>query len=428
MIDNYAVSVIIPTHNRSESLSRSLFALSRQTLGEPFEVIVVADGCTDDTGSRVSDLVLPYSFRYLEQAPAGPAAARNRGAEDARADILLFLDDDMEAAPALIDSHLKAHRAFPGGLVQGYFPISVGADRRDFLMRSTAAWWGRFFADLSEPGHRFRFTEICTGNLSVPRDLFISIGGFNPDFHNKAGEDFDFGARVLRRGLHVRFVRNAFSWHHDRPTLPRSLSRARAEGRGHVLILGKDPSLTRALPLGHRPHGRLRQIAFKLSWGPRVPADFFSLCLRLLWFAAVRLRLRKVARRCYLGLHALHYWFGVRDELGTFPVWQRLVQDAPIHADAEREIDIDLKQGWQVLEVLLQEVRPDAVRLWYGDHPLARVAPEFGMEALGYDQVRAYILDHLSLQLLGIRLLEPQDAAGVVDKSPVSDRAVPVMV
>lgn len=424
MSDDYAISVVIPTHNRAESLKRSLMALSRQIVVESFEVIVVADGCTDDTAGRVSDLDLPFSFRFLEQEPAGPAAARNRGAEAARGEILLFLDDDMEAAPALIDSHLKAHMAFPEGIVQGYFPIAVGSDRRDFMMRSTAVWWDRLFANLSEPGHRFRFTEICTGNLSVPRDLFISIGGFNPGFHNKAGEDFDFGARVLGQGLHVRFVRNAFSWHHDRPSLSRSLFRARAEGRGHVLISRKAPSLTRALPLGFKPHGRLRQIGFRLSWGPRVSADSFSLCLRLVWVAAVRLRLRKLAQRCYLGMHALHYWIGVRDELGDLPVWQRLVQDAPIHPDAERESDIDLKVIWQVLERRLQETRPDAVRLWYGEHPIARIAPEFGMEALGYDQVRAYILKHLSLQLLGIRLLETQDMAGVRAQVPGSAASV----
>jgi hypothetical protein len=91
-----------------------------------------------------------------------------------------------------------------------------------------------------------------------------------------------------------------------------------------------------------------------------------------------------------------------------------------MHADAEREIDIDLKESWQVLEGLLQETRPDAVRLWYGERPLARIAPQFGMEALGYDQVRAYILDHLSLQLLGICLLEPQDMAGVRHQPPGS--------
>ena len=77
-----AISVIIPTYNRSESLSRVLNALKEQSLGgRHFEVVVVSDGSTDATVEMIEELVVPFKLVFETQANQGPAVARNRAVE-----------------------------------------------------------------------------------------------------------------------------------------------------------------------------------------------------------------------------------------------------------------------------------------------------------------------------------------------------------
>ena len=71
------ISVVIPTHNRPASLLRLLHALQDGSFpASRFEVVVIADGCTDDTAAVLRTLSWPFSLQVLEQDPgrgAGPA-------------------------------------------------------------------------------------------------------------------------------------------------------------------------------------------------------------------------------------------------------------------------------------------------------------------------------------------------------------------
>ncbi len=123
------ISVIIPTHNRVAALTATLNALCEQTAArDEFEVVVVADGCTDSTVDLLRRYEAPFPLRYCENSPArGAAAARNAGAARADGRILLFLDDDMEASHTLIAVHVDAHRDFSDKVVLGYFPMQPPA-------------------------------------------------------------------------------------------------------------------------------------------------------------------------------------------------------------------------------------------------------------------------------------------------------------
>ena len=92
------LSVVTATYNRKDTLKMSLEHLSRQTLpADDFEMVVVDDGSSDGTGEMIRTLQyeLPFTLRYFHQRNQGPGAANNRGAREARADLINFIADDI---------------------------------------------------------------------------------------------------------------------------------------------------------------------------------------------------------------------------------------------------------------------------------------------------------------------------------------------
>src|SRR5689334_18814983 len=90
------ISVITPTYNRRDSLRATLRALESQTFpAGQFEVLVIVDGGTDGSADASRAVETSYKLRVIEQANAGPAVARNVACQQARAPLLVFLDDDV---------------------------------------------------------------------------------------------------------------------------------------------------------------------------------------------------------------------------------------------------------------------------------------------------------------------------------------------
>ncbi|WP_251970120.1 glycosyltransferase family 2 protein [Sphaerotilus microaerophilus] len=104
------VSIILPTCNRAEVLSRAVDSVRRQTCLD-WELIVVDDGATDGTGAWLATL-RDERIHVLRQANAGVHHARNAGLRAARGEYIAFLDADDEWYPhflALTTAFLDAH-------------------------------------------------------------------------------------------------------------------------------------------------------------------------------------------------------------------------------------------------------------------------------------------------------------------------------
>ena len=138
------VSVIIPTHNRSESILRLLNKLGEQSFPlSQMEVIVVANSCSDNTIEILKQYKAPYHFQYAETNGAGPAVPRNKGATLASGNIFIFLDDDVDPSTSLIEAHVAAHNN-PMSVVMGYLPLTM-PDNPDFFRLNLRAWWEKKF-------------------------------------------------------------------------------------------------------------------------------------------------------------------------------------------------------------------------------------------------------------------------------------------
>lgn len=316
-------SVVIPTHDRAPSLLRALDRLAHQTLpAEAVEVVVVADGCTDATAELARALATPYRLMVLEQAATGPAAARNAGAAMARAPLLVFMDDDIAPDPGFLAAHVAAHGDGGDGVVIGDLP-PVLYGQRGLFREVLAGWWERMFAVMAEPDHVFRYTDLLTGNVSLPAALFHRVGGFDPAL--RCHEDYEFGLRLLAAGASFRFDRHAWGHHHEHTDLARALRRKFDEGRADVMIGRQHPDVIPQLPLARydgRDHRVLRRLAF-LS--PTLGDGLGRFGLLLMDTAERRDRRQDWQRLCDL-LLGYWYWRGVAGELGGLDLLRRFLR------------------------------------------------------------------------------------------------------
>ena len=198
-------SIVIPTYERREVVLRTVAALAGQSFDD-FEAIVVVDGSTDGSASALRALSTPFPLRVLEQPNNGAGAARNAGAEVAAGEILLFLDDDMEADPAMLAEHDRSQRE-GADLVIGDLPLHPGSPRN--VLSSGVASWARSRRDrlAASPGD-IPLADLLTGQMSIASEAFERLGGFDASFTRDGafgGEDIDFGYRVQKAGLRVRF-------------------------------------------------------------------------------------------------------------------------------------------------------------------------------------------------------------------------------
>jgi glycosyltransferase involved in cell wall biosynthesis len=240
------ISVIIPSFNRSNYLRETLSSLVRQVyLEEYFEVIVVDDGSTDDTAT-VAGEEYPFSLRYIWQENSGDAAARNRGVEASRGELLVFLDDDVLAAPDYLFRLREAHRAADNRIV-------VGAQRLWLTNNSPSAGYEPRPPREHDTLHQIHFADLCSNNMSILRSGYLSVGAM--ENFGFAGSsmwcDVDFAYRAHRRGFQFLQSSTALCWHRDY-TVRNLEARAR---RGYesayrgVRLLQRHPDLLPELPM-----------------------------------------------------------------------------------------------------------------------------------------------------------------------------------
>ena len=115
-------SIVVPTYQRRDVLLGTLASLGALETPWPVELVVVVDGSTDGSADAARAVDVPFTVTVVEQANAGAAAARNRGAATARGEHLLFLDDDMTADPRLLVEHDAVLRAGADAAV-GHIPL-----------------------------------------------------------------------------------------------------------------------------------------------------------------------------------------------------------------------------------------------------------------------------------------------------------------
>jgi GT2 family glycosyltransferase len=223
------VSVVVATYNGGATLRETLSALARLSYPD-YEVIVVDDGSTDDSGAIAEE----FGFRVIRTPNEGLAAARNRGLAAAGGDLVAYLDDDAYPDPEWLQ-YLAAEFLDGGfaGVGGPNLPVSGDGVVADCV---AAAPGGPTQVLLTD-----REAEHIPGcNMVFVRSALEAIGGFDSRFR-AAGDDVDVCWRLQEKGWKLGFAPAAVVWHHRRATIGGYLGQQRSYGRAEALLERKWP-------------------------------------------------------------------------------------------------------------------------------------------------------------------------------------------
>jgi cellulose synthase/poly-beta-1,6-N-acetylglucosamine synthase-like glycosyltransferase len=243
-----ALSVIVPVHNGADTLDACLEALAQQTVPpDGYEVIVVDDGSSDDSAR----IAARHGATVLRQRRAGAAAARNRGARQARGAILLFTDADCRPEPDWIEE-MVAPLADP----------QVAGVKGTYLtaQRSAVARFAQ--AEYEEKYRRMagmeRIDFVDTYAAAYRCDVFFANGGFDSSFPTASVEDQELSFRLAEAGHRLVFAPRARVYHRHPDSLGRYARRKLHLGRWKVRVHTRHPA--KALHDSYTPWSQKAQL------------------------------------------------------------------------------------------------------------------------------------------------------------------------
>ncbi len=223
---------MIPTFNGASRIGRCLDALLTQLAGRESEILVIDDGSTDAT----AELVRSYAgIRLIHQANAGPAAARNLGALEARGEILLFTDDDCVPMPGWLNAMLAP---FSDPTVVGAKGIYRTQQRSLAARFVQIEYQDKYRLMASAPSIDF----IDTYSAAFVRARFLEMGGYDTSFPVACAEDVELSYRMSARGWIMKFAPAAVVSHTHPDTFLKYLRKKYKFAFWRVLAVRKNPS------------------------------------------------------------------------------------------------------------------------------------------------------------------------------------------
>ncbi|OQY52235.1 MAG: hypothetical protein B6247_17630 [Candidatus Parabeggiatoa sp. nov. 2] len=183
------ISIIIPTYNGAKRIGKCLEALAQQDYQNDYEILVVDDGSKDNTAALIEEKY--PQVKLMRQENAGPAAARNNGAQHASGDIILFTDDD----------------CIP--VTDWLLQTAVVAVKGAYLTKQPQLI-ARFVQLEYEDKYRLLEKEsyidfIDTYSAAFRQEVFIKYGGYDSSFPVACAEDVELSYRMSYAGEKMVF-------------------------------------------------------------------------------------------------------------------------------------------------------------------------------------------------------------------------------
>jgi GT2 family glycosyltransferase len=226
-----AISVVVCTRNRVDSLRKCIRALTSTKTNYEWELIIVDNDSADGTNDFLSSLARQFSKTRVittVEPRRGIGPARNKGITLAHGDIIAFTDDDCYVAENYIDAMISAFETGPEvGFVGGRILLYDPTDLRLTIQESEHQL-------ILRPQTFVAAGVIQGANMAFRRMTLERIGGFDENFRY-GGLDIDAVASALWAGIPGMYdPRPTVYHHHGRKTKheAKKLMRIYAKGRG----------------------------------------------------------------------------------------------------------------------------------------------------------------------------------------------------
>jgi GT2 family glycosyltransferase/glycosyltransferase involved in cell wall biosynthesis len=212
------VSIVIPVYNKFAYTAACLRSLVEHNGAVSFEVIVVDDGSSDATPQRIVEI---GGVRVVRNAQnLGFVGSCNAGADCAKGEFVLFLNNDTVVTAGWLDALLRCFEEEPDCGVAGaklVYPDGRLQEAGGIVFADGSGWnYGRF-DDPADPRYNYRReADYCSGAaILMRRDLFVQLGGFDARYAPAYYEDTDLAFAVRATGKKVFFEPRAMVIHFE---------------------------------------------------------------------------------------------------------------------------------------------------------------------------------------------------------------------
>ena len=240
-----SIVIALAEEHGDDSIPAILEALRAQSYPtERFEVLV-SNSAGGISAATAAALAAPRGLRLraLDVSVPGRAAANNRGIAEARGDLVLLLGDDFIPGPDLVAHHAALHAEDPRPETVGIGPGRMSEE----LRREPFARWIEDSGELFGVSFTTRAGEIPEyffygANTSCKRAFMLAAGPLNEAFDGVAWDDYEYGRRLVARGMRARFVAGALARHDHALGLAERRGQMRRAGAAAVAYDGMYPA------------------------------------------------------------------------------------------------------------------------------------------------------------------------------------------
>ena len=193
--EDFLISVIIPTFNRSHTLGFSIESLLNQT-SQKWELIIIDDGSTDGTFNLVNKYLKDNRIKYFYQTNQGVSTARNYGVSKAHRDYRVFLDSDDTFEPN-INQHLYKYEISEFDLI--CWEVLRKSEKLSEINKPRML--GKFYNNIT--------ANFLAGGACYKKEVFELVGGY--DSKITFGENYELGIRIgWFPNLKVKIINSPF--------------------------------------------------------------------------------------------------------------------------------------------------------------------------------------------------------------------------
>lgn len=217
--DGPSASVLTLVRGRADRLRNLMSGLARQSV-RPRELVIA--WMQPERTLDLPDPGCPVRHRHVEGEPMPLAAARNRAAEAATGDLLVFLDVDCIPSPSLVAAYRRAAAQAEGLFLGEVLYLPPGLDPGTASDDTALARLGRTHpARPPVPPEGLR-PEPNPGQLwglsfALPSRRWHAVGGMDETYVGYGGEETDLAARLAASGLPTFWVGGARAYHQHHP-------------------------------------------------------------------------------------------------------------------------------------------------------------------------------------------------------------------